>query len=599
MKKLLALIIFAFTLFGASADIKVLQDQLKLESQIVKNIDANKLMTQGNNNLAYHQDWPVSPSGTDYKQAMLIIKWIGLPPEGVKNVKVSLDSGSPYKVQSNAQGDVQTWIFMPLSTKSVTLSHPSFGTARVFLRENMNQHDVWTVPVILDRLVNIQIKPATDYDKSVKVTLINPESGEERTKMTPATFDQVMPGNYNLRFAVGGRNRDEKILVTPTKTVFGAEDFDFRNFKDVTIESTDKAQIFVDGAYQGEGTKISARLPYGSHTLTAKVNENRKDEKTVDISADSESIIYLSPTETKTFEVIGLYNGKPVSTSIYVDGIPSDRYSSASAMSHSFTLPALGGKPYRFNVYYDGHRASKDISIRPDMQTRQEIKISGDRKMIWPWQRDYDPAAFGWEFSYVAKQYSTSGNLYEDSSVKTTIKENGVWDDGYDHWLHGFRTGFHAQPTLKIGLGFYTGFFMEFYFSGNDEGIGYYDKYFEMDLSIPLHALYQFPLGRSLAIGFHTGPTLNYAAVGSYYDKFLPTENDYDNVEDWTDFWDESWAPSRFNVTWDFGLYIRWKWLMISGTLSQGMTNNKMHTDFGSDCRTVMNKRILAFSIAF
>ena len=141
---------------------------------------------------------------------------------------------------------------------------------------------------------------------------------------------------------------------------------------------------------------------------------------------------------------------------------------------------------------------------------------------------------------------------------------------------------------------------MEFYFSATqDYPIGVYDKYAEWDLSLPLHILYQMPLGKKFCIGFHTGPSLNYAAVGSYYDKVLPSDDDTDNVEDWTDFWNEPWAPSRFNVDWDFCLFIRWKKFMISGTLSSGMTNNKMHEDFGADAKTVMNKAVIAFSLGF
>lgn len=177
-----------------------------------------------------------------------------------------------------------------------------------------------------------------------------------------------------------------------------------------------------------------------------------------------------------------------------------------------------------------------------------------------------------------------------------------MWDNGFDHWLHGFRTGFHAQPTLKFGLGFYTGLFFEFYFSGTDMGLGdggVYDKYFEADMSIPLHALYQFTLGEKFAIGFHTGPTFNWAMHGVYYDILMPDENDEDNLEDISDFWGEDWAPNRVNFTWDFGLYIRWKWMTISGTLGSGLTDNKMHTEFGKGAKTVMNKRVLAFSFAF
>lgn len=601
MKKILTLIISALVTLGANAKITAPADSLKLYSHIVKAGDTRNLMTHGNNNAAYHMNWPEPVKGVEQQQAMVLLNWIGLPPEELNNITVTLDQGLPISVQSQTSGNVQTWIFVPLSTKSVILTHPRYGTATIYLKK-MNQHDIWSMPVILDQMVNIQIRPLIDYDRSVRVTIKN-DDGDERTAMTPATFSDVMPGNYNVRFVIDGHGYNRRINVNNTQTMFGGADFDFRNFKDVTFESSDRgATIFVDDIMIGSGNSVTHRLPYGSHKVVASVNANRKDEKTIDVNKDSESTIYLSPTETRTFEVVGLYDGQPVETKINVSGLSKDRYDAYSSLrSHSFTLPATGGKPYRFEVSYGSRKGHKDISITPGMATRQEIKINADRRMVWPWEREYEAANFGWEFSWVSKQYSTSGHLMDDSDIKTSVKENGVWDNGFDHWLHGFRTGFHAQPTLKFGLGFYTGLFFEFYFSGTDMGLGdgSYDKYFEADMSIPFHALYQFTLGKKLAIGFHTGPTFNWAMHGVYYDKFMPGEDDEDNLEDISDFWDEDWAPNRVNFTWDFGLYIRWKWMTISGTISRGMTDNKMHTEFGEDAKTVMNKRVLAFSIAF
>lgn len=602
MKKLLTIIITVFMSLGVNAKMYSPADSLKLYSRIVKSGDATTLMTHGNNNAAYHMNWPEPVKGIETPQAMLMINWQGLPIDDINDIIVSLDNGTPVSVQPQTQGAVQTWAFIPLGTKMVTLSHPRYGSVNIPLK-TMSLHDIWTAPVILDQLVNIEVRPLTDYGRQIKVTLVNDE-GDVQSAMSPARFENVMPGSYDLRFAVNGSNRDAHISVTPTHTIFTGEnnkDLDFRNFKTITLESTDaNSAIYVDGAYMGPNISTQVTLPYGPHTVSARVNEHRVDEKTIDVNQDSESTIYLSPTETKTFEVVGLYKGKPVETTVWVPGLPSDRYSSGTlARSHSFTLPATGSKSYRFTVEHAGHKGSKDISVTPGMAARQEIKINADRRMVWPWQREYYPADFGWEFSWVSKQYSTSASLYEDSDIRTTVKENGVWDNGFDHWLHGFRTGFHAQPTLKIGLGFYTGLFFEFYFSGSDQGIGDLDKYFEADISIPLHVLYQFPLGKKLSIGFHTGPTFNWAMHGVYYDKFLPDETDEDNIDDYTDFWSEDWAPNRVNFTWDFGLYIRWGYISISGTLARGMNDNKMHSEFGQDAKTVMNKRVLAFSIAF
>ena len=599
MNKILTIIIAALVTLSANAGIKATQDSLKLVSRILSKAERSNtqhVMEEGVNNMALHAPWLENVTEC---QSLLIINWSGINPDEIKDVKVTLDNGTPYQVSNFTSGNLETYIFMPCGTKSVTLLHPRYASTRIFLKK-MNNKDIWSIPVVLDTPVNIQFKPATDYDKSVRVTLTYPESGMEETKQTPAIFERVVPGNYEVQFVIDGRIQSYNVQVSPTKTVFGQNDFDFRNFKDVTIESTRKARIYIDDVDQGEATSLTTRLPYGSHTLKAVISENSKDEKTVEVNADSENTIYLSPVEMRTFEVIGLYNGAPVPTSIYTPDIDTERNTLRTEKSHKFTLPAVGCKPCTFYLSYGGKTSKKSVSVTPGMHTRQEVKIKADRKVVWQWQRDYVPANHGWEFSWVSKQYSTSGYFSDEDNIKSTIKENGVWADGSDHWLHGFRTGYHAQPSFKFGLGLYTGFFLEFYFSGNEEGIdNTFDKYFELDMSVPLHILYQFPLGRKFTIGFHTGPTFNWAMYGSYYDKLLPDASDTDNEEDYTDFWDEPWAPKRVNLTWDFGLFVRWKALTISGTISQGLTNNKMHTDFGRDAKTVMNKRFAGISLVF
>lgn len=598
MKKILTIFILGLIAINAQADMKALQERLKLQSSLANNKDGNVMMQEGVSTLSQHVNWPGS---NDKQQALIIISWDGFTGDELNGMVYSATSTSQSEgptIQRKNEGTLESWVFVPLGTNSITLTHPKYGNTRVNLPK-LNHHDVYSVPVVVDNLLNIEVRPMADYDKSVRVTLVNPETGDEMVKMSPAVFERVMPGSYDVLFNIDGRNESKKIIVTPTQRIFAGADFDFRHSKPVTFESTEKSYFFIDGAFQQQGTTYTVDLPYGTHTITAKVSDNQKDEKTIDVSEDSESVVYLSPIPSKTFEVVGMYQGKPVETYISVSGLSQDRYSRGPSTKHVFTLP-VGSVPHTYNLSYAGHSGSKEISVTSGMNNVQEIKIKADQKMIWPWQRDYEPCVHWWEFSYVTKQYATSIN-YDESSMKFTFKENGVWDDGYNKWLHGFRMGYHAQPAFKFGLGFYTGLFTEFYFSATkDAPIGPYDKYFEWDLSVPLHIMYQMPLGEKFCIGFHTGPSFNIAVLGSYYDKVMPNENDYDNEKDWMDFWGEPGFPSRFNMDWDFTLFIRWKKLMISGTLSRGMTNNGDLSEFYDyNARTVMNKAVVALSLGF
>ena len=597
MKKIITIIILGLTVLNAQADMNAIQEKLERISWVPDAWDAKDLLESGNNNLAYHIEWPGSD---ELSQAVLIIKWDGFPVNEINRVWFKMEgpasstNANYMKVENKTQGTLESWIFLPLDASRVTLEHPKFGSTTISLK-GMKQHDVWSIPVVVDNLVNIEIKPLTDYNKQVRITLVNPRTGAEQEAMSPATFENVSPGIYNVRLAINGRNVERQIMVTPTQKIFGDEKFDFRTTKPVTFESTEKGIFLIDGAYRYDGTSFTTELPYGPHTVEVRVSDNLKDEKVIDVNEDSPEIIYFSPILSRTFEVVGMYQGKIVPTRIYVAGLSTDRYDAETEdKKHTFTLP-VGGTPYKYTLYYGGMRVTKEIKVTPNMDNVQQIKLNSQHSMVWPWQRDYKNVNNWFELSYVSKQYATSGRLYDNgSSIKTTIKENGVWDDGYDHWLHGFRFGYGYQPAFKFGLGLYTGLYMELYFSNaKNEPIGDYDEYLELDLSLPLHILYQFPLGKNLCIGFHTGPSFNLAAYGSY-----SIDGDSSD-EKWTDFWDESWAPNRFNIDWDFSLFLRWKKLMITGTLSRGMTDNKMHQDFGADAKTVMNKAIIGLSLGF
>ena len=593
MKKIVLLFILGLLSLGAQAKMKVFP--IRQTSDLATSGSAEDILNIGHNNLSYHVDWS---DNDDVKQALVIVRWDGFPAEDLNELYVEIEPYGIPKVEHKIQGRPETWIYLPQDTRSITLRHAKYGDADIQL-EKMNYHDVWSVLVALDKLVNIEIKPLTDYNKSVRVVLVNNETHHEREAKTPAFFENVLPGEYDVRFAIDGRIKERSITVTPTRTVFGEEDFDFRNYKEITIESTLKGSIYIDNEIKGDDTSVTVQVPFGPHTVSVKVDDNLMDKKVIDVNAESPGTFYLTPVQLKTFEVVGLYKGKKVPIIISVPGLPKDCYREGVAEDkHQFTLP-VNSKPYKYYVYYEGRKGSKEIHITPKMNNVQEINISADQKMVWPWQRDYKNQMLWCEISFVAKQYSTTTRLSEEvGNIKTTVRENGVWNDGYNKWLRGIRLGSSFQPAFKFGLGVYTGLFMEFYYSeAKERPIDIYDKYLEWDFSIPAHILYQVPLGREFCVGFHTGLSFNYAVSGAYFDKWFSTGEDTDNVEVWSNFWKMPWAPKRFNMDWDFCLFFRWKKVMISGTLSRGLTDNKMYEDFGLHSRTIMNKAIVAVSI--
>ncbi|MGN0473579.1 MAG: PEGA domain-containing protein, partial [Acutalibacteraceae bacterium] len=215
------------------------------------------------------------------------------------------------------------------------------------------------------------------------------------------------------------------------------------------------AAIFVDGEYVGKAPISNYNLTIGAHTFKAELNSSQIDEQSINITRQTTEIA-MHPVKKSNVRITTKYAGSPVDALLVVDNEKNYK----GQKMYSMVLPY---DKHTFRVSYGGKTKEKTIKInRPEFN--HEFRLSAKNDFVWPWQRDYDAVPFGVSFAYVRKQLVTKGEGEK-------LKENGIWDDGKDKWLHGMQIGFHANPCLSFGLGFYTGIFYEFYRENVTDGV--------------------------------------------------------------------------------------------------------------------------------
>lgn len=593
MKRILLCAVAAavFSLVNAGP-IRIKKETFKVTSSLSNDtvVDANGQLV--NRNLtAMHIAWPTTSTGQVRDVAAIEIKFSGLPAEELDKIHFSAKPGEPVRVERNTAYGVTATVFVPGNTDAVSLYHPRFGSDTIVMPIFLRPRTLYSVEAELEALHKVEVKAAADPGLVPMITL-----GDFGQKPSPAIFDNVPNGVYRITVGAGTDQNSTEVAVDIRNTDFDYQtfkDLDLRHKRNVTFKTKgDKnTNYYLDGEYVGTGEEVTAVVPFGPHSVKAEINKDKYDERAIEVDANTDRI-FFAPQARKTLEFVGLYNGHAVPTSIIsATGVNAP---AGYSTSHQLRLPA-DNQSFTITLSDEGgHKGKKSLKITEKMPVDHQIKLQSGRAFVWPWESEYRTAKWGWEFSYVTKQIVVSGES-DDDSVNIETGWNGVWSDGFNHWLHGIRTGFHFQPAFKFGLGLYTGLFGEFYLSSTKDESSDFKDYFEFDLSIPLHILYQFPLGKKIAVGFHTGLGFNWSLAGTYYEDFGSTyETDKENVE-----FGEPPYPKAFSINWDFALWLRLGPIYLSGTVSKGMSDLGCFPDFGLNAKSVMKKYIVGASVVF
>lgn len=447
------------------------------------------------------------------------------------------------------------------SNMYIEMVHPTYGkSSRLRIPMELKPKTLYDVTLVNKRTTTIVVRSEPD---GADVFLDGDKKG-----VTPCEIPEQRFGRHDIKLMYNGKSVSESIDVEEGHTVF---EYDLRDRQMVNILSDPNgAAIFVDGKYVGKAPITNYNLTTGAHMFKAELNSSQIDEQSINITRQTTEIA-MHPVKKSNVRITTKYAGSPVDALLVVDN--ETNYSGQKM--YSMVLPY---DKHTFRVTYKGKTKEKTINInRPEFN--HEFRLSAKNDIVWPWQRDYDAVPFGMSFAYVRKQLVTRGEGEK-------LKENGVWDDGQDKWLHGMQIGFHANPCLSFGLGFYTGIFYEFYISSNDD----YElsNFQEHCLYVPVHAFFRLPLAKKVALNVHGGLGLNYAVYGAFTDPD-------GELEDYTDFYGEDAFSGRFNLTADIALGLRVGPIQVQFQYSKGINNHGSYEYLG-DYKTTQNKMSLGVS---
>lgn len=309
-----------------------------------------------------------------------------------------------------------------------------------------------------------------------------------------------------------------------------------------------------------------------SYTVIATINGNIVEKQ---IAVDDKHTSFVI-NNTKTFDITPMY-GNAVSATVYENGkaLVAGEENDVVLDGYTYHVTRPIGSKYKYYASGSNGKSKKTaISVENDMQTEYRLPLAARNSFVWPWQREYEAAPMGVAIGYVQKQMVTKGEGEK-------LKENGVWTDGEDKWLHGMQIGVFGQPCFSWGLGLYTGLFYEFYLSSNGSGNSdEYEDFQEHNIYLPVHALYRLPFGKKIALNVHGGLGFNYVVYGAY------TADGYD---DNSDFYGEDGSPKRFNMALEAGLDFRVGPVQIGLSYSKGLTDHEVYSSYG-DYKTTYNK---------
>lgn len=312
---------------------------------------------------------------------------------------------------------------------------------------------------------------------------------------------------------------------------------------------------------------------YKSYTVIANFNGNVVEKP---ISVDDKHTSFIIPN-TKTFDITPMYMGSATSAIVFENkkSLNPNEDNDVVRDGYTYHITRPVGTKYKYYASGAGGKSkNQSISVENGMQTEYRLPIAARNSFVWPWQREYEAAPIGVAVGYVQKQMVTKG---EDEK----LKENGVWTDGTDKWLHGMQVGIFGQPCFSWGLGLYTGLFYEFYLSSNGSGNSdEYEDFQEHNIYLPVHALYRLPFGKKVALNIHGGLGFNYVVYGAYT---------ADGYEDNSDFYGEDGAPKRFNMALEAGLDFRVGPVQIGLSYSKGLTDHEVYSSYG-DYKTTYKK---------
>lgn len=216
------------------------------------------------------------------------------------------------------------------------------------------------------------------------------------------------------------------------------------------------------------------------------------------------------------------------------------------------------------------------LSILPTQTKAQVVEVPLDNSQI-----------VSVTFGYINKDWVTE-------TEEGTFHEN-FWGEP-DKRLHGWQLGIAVQPTLRCGLGLKSGLFFEGCISRSEfVQERDWDNFKESSLYLPLHVVWQIPIGPDCYITPFAGLGFNWAIDGEFQEDcryYYDSDGNYYGPHQHQQYgWGD--APKRWNNQFEFGADLSIKNLRLGFTYSKGFRNHEVYEGY----KTYQNK--LAFNIGF
>ncbi len=477
--------------------------------------------------------------------------------------------------ESQLETRSEVWLFVEVvdNANYIEVSHPLYGISnRYTIDQKMKEKGVYEVT-----LVNKPTTAISVTTNPVGVTVLL--DGVEQSMTTPTILSAIPFGRHTLSLKMGGEVlHTTSIEVSKQNVSFS---YDLRKKRRFTIDSSpSEAMIFIGDEPRGK-SPIQVELPNGNYRIVAVLNSLERDTLHITIDDSTPSKIELTPIKRKTFSVVTTYQGRPISTNLYLD--------------KQLLTPTSDGYSYRLSLPYDnyvlrasyyGRNQSKVIKVRENSTSKYNLRIPTRNDILWPWQRDYEPMPWGISAAYIGKEWVTKGEGF--------LYETNLWGER-NKWLNGLQVGLYTQPNIAYGFTGYTGLFYEYYYSQSDDmkEQEYYDQFKEHALYLPLHLGYQIPFSEHVALALHAGIGMNY----SLYGEMTSTADDAYSAPI-TDFYGEEGSPKRFNLAKELSLDLRLYSLRLFASTSIGLTDHEFISEEEGAYVTTQNKYTLGVSSA-
>ena len=233
------------------------------------------------------------------------------------------------------------------------------------------------------------------------------------------------------------------------------------------------------------------------------------------------------------------------------------------------------------NVLTENHGAMRG-QMRRIVMVVMALMVVGTCHVSAQEDDEYEKNDWSLQVGYVNKQWISKVN-------GQTMRED-MWGKR-NRFLHGIQVGGVYTPTLRSGLGAYTGLLMEAYLSSSK--VMGYDNFTEVSLYVPAHLNFNVRLSPKVSINTHAGLGLNWAVHGGFtnhdswywdYDSYGMVYQHFYEV-DHIRYGKYGW-PKAYNVQAEWSVGVRVDRVLVSMSYSFGLIDHRLYKDVkGSDTR--------------